>query len=398
MRERGQSTVEYSALILVAVALLAAGAAGLHGSGIAEALVEQIKRAICLVGGGTCRQAPEPCVVAATATSDDTSVRLVILRLRGGRTLLRERRSDGSERVTLIRRSGAGGGLALGAEIGAGTWMLGGRLDGAVEIRGGHGRVWTLRSGREADALVRALASGGRALPAPDVVFGEHGLGTAVSGNLERVGLALDAEDLFTTRTDRRSGERTLFIRRSNDVLGSVGVVGPLGAEAGARTEERAALVVDARGRPLRLAVTSVRRLQAGVQLPGPLRTAGRLPLRQGRVVETERRLDLGDPANLAAAGAFVRALRDPGLRLGAAFAVSDALRRRLDTAGETRMRVYALDVRRNGARVGVDVGVGVGGGHEHAVERARLIGAAEREAGGVWRERDDCLVAAWGS
>jgi len=40
-------------------------------------------------------------------------------------------------------------------------------------------------------------------------------------------------------------------------------------------------------------------------------------------------------------------------------------------------------------------VGVGLGGRIEHAVESARLIGAREREAGGPWRTRDDCLVAA---
>lgn len=410
--ENGQSTVEYVALVLVAVAVLAAGTAGLHATGIAEALVAQIQRAICRVGGDDCREAPEPCVVASTTTQDDTTMRIAILRLRGGRTLLRERRSDGSERVTLVTRGGAGVGLGLGGEVGVGHWVLGGRLDGTVEARGGRGRVWTVGSGRAADALIRALrtrpAGGGRfaqpgrrsrpvRIPAPDVVFGDRGLATSVSGALQRVGLSLEAEDLFSTRTDRRTGERTLLVRRRNELLGSVGVVGPLGAEGGGRRDERAALVVDARGRPLRLLVTEVRRLQGGARLPGPLRTlagGGDLPLRRGRVVETERRLDLADPANLVAASAFLRALRDPGMRPGPAVAVSGALRRRLDAAGDTRMRAYALDVRHNGARVGVDVGLGLGGGYEHAVEQARLVAAAEREAGGAWRERDDCLVA----
>ena len=123
------------------------------------------------------------------------------------------------------------------------------------------------------------------------------------------------------------------------------------------------------------------------------LLVGGRLPLREGRIVQTERRLDLSDPANLAAAGAYVRALRDPAIHLASAFAVSTALRRRLDVAGETRLRVYALSVRHSGAQGGIDVGVGLGGGFEHAVESARLIAAGEREAGGAWRTRDDCLV-----
>ncbi len=407
----GQSTVEYAGLVLVAAAVLATGAAGLHATGIAEALIGQIQRAICRVSGGECRAVPEPCVVASTVTQDDTSVRIAILRLRSGTTVLRERRSDGSERVTLVRRMSGGAGLGLGAEIGAGTWVLGGRVDGTVEARGASGRAWTLHSARAADALVRSISArpvaAGRtprrprvrppALPPADVVFGEHGLGATIAGNLERVGLSLDAEDLFSTTTDRRTGERTLVIRRHSELLGTLGVAGPLGAEAGLGRDDRAALVVDARGRPLRLTVTGIQRVQAGVKLPGPLRllVGGRLPLREGRIVQTERRLDLSDPANLAAAGAYVRALRDPGIHLASAFAVSGALRRRLDAAGETRLRVYALNVRHSGAHGGVDVGVGLGGGFEHAVETARLIAAAEHEAGGAWRTRDDCLVAA---
>lgn len=409
---RGQSTIEYLALVLLAVTLLVAGAAGLHATGIAEALVAQIRIAICRAGGDDCRTAPEPCVVTSTTTLDDMSLRVAVLRLRGGRTLLRERRSDGSERVTLVSRGGGGVGLGLGADIGVGTWVLGGRLDGTVELRGGRGRVWTLPSHARADALVRALAAGpvrrargrsprargGSPLPEPDAVVGDRGLATSVSGALERVGLSLDAEDLFTTRTDRRTGERTLVIRRRTEALGSLGLAGPLGAEGGARRDERAALVVDRGGRPLRLVVAGVRRAQGGLQLPGPLRSLvarSGLPLRRGRVVETERRLDLADPANLAAAGAYIRALRDPALRLGAAVVVSGTLRARLDAAGETRLRVYDLDVRHSGAHGGIDAGVGLGGGYEHAVERLRLVGAAERDGGGRWREREDCLLGA---
>ena len=398
---RGQSTIEYLALVLLAVAVLAAGAAGLHATGIAEALIGQIRVAICRAGGDDCRTPPEPCVVAATTTLDDLTARVAILRLRGGRTLVRERRSDGSERVTLVTRGGGGAGLGLGADVGAGTWVLGGRLDAALEARGGRGRIWTLSSHGQATALVRALTRpparrGRRALAPPDSTFGDRGLATSVSGALERVGLSLEAEDLFTTRVDRRTGERTLVIRRRTDALGSLGVVGPAGAEGGARRDERAALVVDRGGRPVRLLLTATRRVQGGLQLPGPLRALvarSGLPLRHGRVVETERRLDLADPVNLAAARAFVRALGDPGLRVGPAVVVTAALRRRLDTAGETRLRLYDLDVRHGGAHGGLDLGIGIGGGYEHAVEHLRLVGATERDGAGRWRERDDCLL-----
>lgn len=413
--DHGQSTVEYVLLILVAVLLLAAGAAGVHAVGIADAVVAQLRLAICRVGGGACGSPSEPCVVSVTATFDDTTLRVAVLRLRGGRTLLRERRSDGSERVTLVTRGGAGAGVGLGGDLAVGRWAAGGRLDAALEARGGRGRVWTVRSSGAADALVAALgrrasvAHGGRAggppprpraapVPEPDVVFGDRGLSTTASATLGRLGLSLEAEDLVTTRTDRRTGERTLLVRRRNDVLGSVGLLGPLGAEGGARRDERAALVLDARGRPLRLVVGEVRRLQGGARLPGPLRAPvarSGLPQRHGRVVEVERVLDLADPLNLAAASAFVRALRDPGLGFGPAAAVSAGLRHRLDAVGLTRMRIYALEARHSGVHGGVDAGVGLGGGVEHAVERSLLVAATEREGGGPWRERGDCLLAA---
>ena len=58
-------------------------------------------------------------------------------------------------------------------------------------------------------------------------------------------------------------------------------------------------------------------------------------------------------------------------------------------------MRIYDLEARHSGVHGGVDAGVGLGGGVEHAVERSRLVAATEREGGGPWRERGDCLLAA---
>ncbi len=138
--------------MLVAAAVLVTGAAGLHGTGIAEALIGQIQRAICRVGGGECRAVPEPCVVASTATLDDTNIRVAILRLRSGSTLLRERRSDGSERVTLVqagrrrrrarpgrrdRRRDVGPGRAC-RRHGRGPGRKRPRVDAALRARGGR--------------------------------------------------------------------------------------------------------------------------------------------------------------------------------------------------------------------------------------------------------------------
>ncbi len=107
--------------------------------------------------------------------------------------------------------------------------------------------------------------------------------------------------------------------------------------------------------------------------------------------MQVERHLDLTDPANLAVAGAFVRALRRPRLRLGDAVAVSDGLRARLDVAGSGQVRVYAFDARHTGGRVVLSVGVGLGGGAEGLVETLRLEHAAERDPGGAWHASGTC-------
>ncbi len=405
----GQSTLEYVALVLLALAVLAAGGLAVSATGIADAVVAQIVRGLCLIGGGRCTRSAEPCILASRTTADDVGVRLAFVRLGGGRTLIRERRSDGTEVVTLVARGGAGLEASIGAEVRIGDRAAGGSLGGSVEGRLGHGRVWRVASARAGDELIRRLASqtptAGRIglvraraprLPAPDVTYGEHGIDTAVRAALGAVGIELDTEDALGSRADRRTGERTFLIRRRNELLGTVGLGAGLGAGARAalRRDERYALTTDRDGRPLDLAVTESLRAQAGLSLPRPLRAlvGTHLPaLRRGRVVQIERHLDLTDATNLAAAGAFVRALRRPRLRLGDAVAVSHGLLARLDLAGSAQMRVYAYDARHTGGHAVLSVGAGLGGGAERLVETLRLERAAERDPGGAWHVSGTC-------
>jgi len=79
---------------------------------------------------------------------------------------------------------------------------------------------------------------------------------------------------------------------------------------------------------------------------------------------------------------------------IGAAVAVSEALRRRLDSHGVRQRRVYLLDVRHTGARGRVGAGVSIGLRGERSEESARLVEAAVRGLDGNWRRRDDCLPA----
>jgi hypothetical protein len=409
--DRGQSTVEYVVVLVLVLGVLAGGALALGGAGIAAALVAQVERALCLVTGDGCAVGDRaPCVVASRTSATDVTARLAVLRLRGGRTLTRETLADGRERLTLLMRGGAGLGVALGLRAGVGRGTAGATAGAEVEGRLARGRVWVVRDRAAGDDLLRRLtprSTGGRvpaprpqALgppPPPDAVLSERGLDTVAEARLGRAGLTLDAEDVLGARTDRRSGERTLSIRRRNDLGLSLGLLGPAGAEGLGRHEERYALVVDRGGRPLALEVRETLRAHAGPRLPKPLRAIlarTGLPLRGGRVWETERRLDLADPANLAAAGAFVRALRAPRLRLGDAVVVGAALRDRLDAAALAQARVYALTARTTSVEGAVDAGPGVGGGYAHVDERLRLLGARMRGPDGVWRARADCLLA----
>ncbi|HVP03616.1 MAG TPA: hypothetical protein VMT10_13675 [Solirubrobacteraceae bacterium] len=414
--QAGQSTLEYVALVLLALVVLAAGVAAASAAGLAQILAAQFARAICVAAAGDCDRDRAPCVVASRSRSADASLRVWLVRLAGGRTVLRERRSDGSELVTLVDRSGAGLEAAVGAELGVGTHQFGATLTGGASGRLARARTWRVRGPAEAEELLRRIAAAvpvrtaGRTRPLrrqgrpppppppPDITFGERGMDAEVRGQLGVLGLRFDAEDLFGTSLDRASGERSFTIRRRNDLAGSVGLGAGAQGEGLARGEERYTLTVDAAGRPLDLAITETRRVQAGAALPGALRRILRrppAPLHRGRIVQLERHLDLTNAASLAVAGAFIRAVRSPRLRLGDAVAVSRALRVRLDAAGTALERVYDLQASTTGLRGSVSAGPGLGGGVEHSVESARLVAATARGLDGSWRERGDCLRAA---
>lgn len=406
--QRGQSTVEYAALVLLALLVLVAAGTALAGPEIAATVVAQMRRALCLVSGGGC-PAPDgpPCVVAVRTQSTDVTARLAVLRLRGGRTVIRERRADGSERITVLERAGAGLGLAAGIDAGVGAWSVAVGAGAVVEGRAGAGRTWIVPNAAAGDALLRGLGPRqgtgrspvplppARNAPEPDATFGERGLDTELRGDLARVGLTLDAEDVIGSRTDRRTGVRTFSVRRRNDLGGALGLLGAAGVEGLGRREERYALTVDRAGRPMDLEVRETLRLHTGARLLKALRTiawrAG-LPVRGGRVWETERHLDLTDPANLAVAAAFVRALRAPRLRLGDAVVVSDGLRARLREAGTAQARVYDLRARVGGGHAGLDVAGGVGGAYDQVDEALTLRAARVLGPDGRWRDRADCL------
>ncbi len=394
--ESGQASSDYIAILLVCACVLGAGggaAAAAGGSGMAGAVSAQFARAICRVTGGDCERDRLPCVTSIRARVDDLAGVVAIIRLSGGRTLLRERRSDGMELVTLAERGGLGIEVGAGAEAGVGGGAIGDSLAGSISGRVTRGRAWLRPAGAQAQALVDRIGDP----PAPDFTWGEKGMESRAEGRYHLAGLSLDAEDAFGARRDTRTGERTFTIRRRNELAGDLARLGA-GAEAGGRHVERYAVTVDRSGRPVDLIVTDTVRYHGGVALPGPLKAVamalGAPALRRGRIVETETHLDLTAAANLEAARDFIEAVRSPKLKLGPAVAVSEALRRRLDSHGVRQRRVYLLDVRHTGARGRVGAGVSIGLRGERSEESARLVEAAVRGLDGNWRRRDDCLPA----
>ncbi|CAB4919029.1 unannotated protein [freshwater metagenome] len=401
----GQSSIEYLALVLLLAAILGLTAVVGAGAGIPQALAVQFARGLCIVRAGDCERDRAPCVVRASTATEGLALRIAVVRLRGGRTVLRERLSDGRVRVSVIARKGLGFGVLLGGGVSVGRLSAGARLEASALMRLGAGRSWTVAGERQADLLLVRLdrrdrrvrprvGRGGRrrAGPPPDAVLSEGGLDTGLSAGLGRVGVALAIEDLRGVRTDRRTGERTLLLRRRTDLFADASLAG-ITATGGVSGAEQWALVTQARGRPLDLVVTTVHGLRGGVALPAPLAAlAGRagVRLRGGGLLERERHLDLTDPQNLAVAAAFVRSLRSAAPhRTGA---VPSALLRRFARAGTEHVRLYRVE-RAARRTTGVDAGVGVGLGltYDRAGEELQLVGAVVRDPVVGERRRTDC-------
>ena len=289
--QAGQSTVEYGALLLIALVLFAVAALAATGTGIADAVAAQMRRALCLATGRGCESlALAPCVTDSRSTLREASLRIAFVRLSGSTrraaraALGRQRRPD-----SLLAR---GRGTAVRVSVAARDRRLRSSADrsaGRSRASLARGRVWRLKSDAEADALLRSLGAetarrnpraGGslalrlRDIPRPrrpDETFGEDGLAaTLCAPSSGRFGIELGAQDLAGSRADGASGTRTLTLRRRNDLTASVAVLGA-GVVGRGRHEERYGLRVDAAGRPLELVAVELlglrrRRAAAGAR------------------------------------------------------------------------------------------------------------------------------------
>ncbi len=403
--DRGQATIDYLGLIAVLGVLLAsaAGLAGGGAPGIANAVLGQVRHALCIVTGGWCgAERRLPCVVASERDGRHVAVTILLVRLDGDRYVLREKLSDETVRLTLGHRGG--GGIELGVGARARVKLKGRRIGIDDELRGGvegvlgYGEVYIARDDGEADELLRALRRhvplvGGDG-PDPSERFVEGG-----TRGLARLGLggpaagaSLDSlsESILSGRRDERTGNITITLNGGSAgwALLSSFMAGPGGAFD---RQVAFALTLDRQHRPIELGVTATGLLAVGATLPTGL--ARRLGVRaddaqmtlHGRRWELGARLSLRDPGVAAAWAAF---RRDPA-DSGAIRALAMALR----TRSHVDVRTYAVESEADGGAVGAGAGLRVGGELDHTTDRARLLAAASRPPGGLWEQRADCVA-----
>jgi hypothetical protein len=420
-RDAGQASLEYVGVVaVVAVVLALLSAPAWSGEQAAGAVVGQLHRALCVVAHGDCDEGRRPCVLASDAVADAGHVDVLVLHTGSRELVLRERMSDGRVAVTFLREGenglALGGGTAGHVRIGRRVLDAGTDLSARLLLLSGEGRTWVLSPAR-ADALVRRLvvddagdladrvAHGGAhvdGFPPPAQTATQHGLRVELGGAVRLGGVAasvtLGAQDLAGSTLDAATGRRTYLLRRTDDLGGALSSGGRALAEGHGTLDTAYTITVDRNGRPVDLGVLQAGELRGGADLPGPAQeVAGALgvPSSGARRWELERHLDLTDAANLDAARAFVADVLAGGARVGAPVRSGAALGERLDVAGVTDARTYAVADDATGVEADGEAGlVRLGAGFERARRSTRLLAAMQRGPDGVWRSRADCRAA----
>jgi hypothetical protein len=404
--QRGQATIDYVALVAVLAIVLAAAAAVATGgaSGIANAVLGQVRHALCVVTGGACSaERRQPCVVASERDARHAGGTLLFVRLDGDRWVLRERLSDGSVRLTLGHRGGAGAELGIGgrAKVNFKGRRIG--LDDEARVGAeavlGYAETYVASDDAEADEILRAIRHripliGDGPDPSERVVEGgTRGLARlGIGGLVAGVSLEGNADTILAAHRDERTRAVTITLNagRAGWALVSALMAGP---SAATDRQVSLGLTLDRDHRPIEVALTATGTLAAGMNLPTGVARAlrvrgdGDAQLRlEGRRWELQARLDLRDPVVAAAWEAFRHNPADPR----AIRALGAALR----TRAHLDVRTYKVSSESDGGAVGLGLGLRLGGELDHTVDRARLLAAATRPPGGSWEQRWDCVPA----
>lgn len=409
--ERGQATLEWTGVLAVVVVVLVAAGTVAGGSGIVNAVGGAFRRALCLAGGGTCRPAqPKACVLSSSDASVRATVKLTFVKLGGRVGLLRQARSDGTFRLTLIDQ--VEGGLTAGAgaraEVQLGGLLhasAGGMSEAELLARLGRRRTWEVSTERAADELerriVRSVAermvarpvlevatrvTGSRPveLPEPDAssLGGELELAASVGAGLgadaraglrARLGASRD-RDGSTSVTFAVDGDGALDLRRAL-----------LGLHAGGRGSVALTVSFDPGGGATRLEVAALAEGGARALLPDGAPRGERRDR-----VEVTGTLDLTAPDDARAAGRLLAALA-PG-RDGELPGAASALAARIAAAGTLSAEVRRASREAYGADLRLGLGPQAGWLVEAARVSSRLRDAWWRPPGGAWDRRLDCV------
>lgn len=420
--DRGQGTVEWVGLVAAIATLVFAGAALAQAPFVGHTVTRQFTRAFCIVKGGDCHRDQQPCTVAGEVNGSGLTVSVAFVDIGGSRTVVVERRSDGTALVTVIDGDSAAvraaAGIGVDMALGGRTIAVGGSVAASVAASALGGRSWLLRSPADVDRLLRNVSAhgprpGGRLarprrgrqlapLPDPDIRYDEvqtvfagsvgvdvgrkHGGTTPLS-----LGGGLTTTNTSGARIDRRTGERTVYLMGFRDYDGEASLFGH-GTSGTHRsgTQEQYALVFDAAGRPVSLQISTI---SAGLPpiaeaFGGMLRGSGK---HAPDTYEVTAHLDLTDPANRAATAAMLAATRDR--RTGPLPEAVRALGDRVFRHGTVEVRGLSSTDGSGSYGGSVSVpGVKLGAKFDRARLSSRLVTAASRGVDGEWLPRDDCI------
>jgi len=400
--DRGQATVDYLAVVLVAaLAMTAAGAVWSDPEKLGGSVSRALARALCLVGGGFCDADLKPCVTAKDTDARHWHVSVVFARFGKDDVLVREQRSDGT--VALTRTKTTEGGLDHGWGAKGSVGGRGFDLSADLQVldREGKGAVYVARDAAEADRLQARIVAGDGDLPRPAFTLGSSRVQAELSAKLDLPKLTGElavrpaAEEGM--KRDLATGRTTIYLEGGLGGGASL-VAGRRGASGTAEVAERYAVVLDETGRARELVVTARGRLTGAGDLPGivaPMDGRLRASAQAGAGVEwsTESHLDLDDVATARTVDAFVEELRHPQLYDTLTGRPSDAVRAAIEQRGTIEARTYAVREVKGGVEGSVGAVAKLGGARERTTTTARLLAAVSRGPDGAWRMRGDCVA-----
>lgn len=418
--QRGQASVEYSALLAVVAVVLVAGATALSGAGLFNAILEGWERALCTVTGQGCQlDAHAPCTVSSGETGGKVDVTYVIVKGGTSFSVLRERRSDGTISVTLAE--GVDGGVTTGVGAGASVSLGGRRIAGGRKatadllLRLGRRQVWNDLDEPAADDLISRITKKVAAdalqdsAPVPGsgrLLRGAAHLAGYEGDKLPRADVeALSAKVQAQASVKLGAGKATSAglkaslggtRDRDGNTTAAFAITGSAARElsggllsAGVSGEGEAVLsvVYDKAWRPTSLKVAMYGTVGAKDGFGGSAKSSEKRRLR----AEITASLDLtASGANREAYDRMMHALG--GAQAPRIAAAAGGLASRLADGGLVEVRRFDAVDKAYGAFAEAALGGKLGGGVEVTRSTSRLNDAWTRPAGGAWVRRDDCL------